>query len=587
MKEGTLSFRLKATEQLGSGDLLFTATYKDKTITRQVSTSVRPITPYRIKTIMGRMDGKTQTFSGLRQMYPEFNEQNASVSYSPMILAKGLTEYLDGYEYFCSEQIVSRALPLVIGNKYPEFNLITDKTIPFTAVMQKLQSRQNSKGAIGLWYSTYNVDPFITLYTVHFLLEAKDAGLVIPKDLLENANKYVKLVASGSLTDSYNLRLRAYAIYLLTRQNIITTNQIASVIEDLNHNYKSWSTDITALYLASSYKMLKMDKQADNLLKPIWKDLSKAYDNAWWNHNYYDPLVIDAGKIYLISKHFDNKIDDIPAQALENMTLMLSEERYTTQSAAMTMLALDSYNSAIKAHGLDENDLTVTTKSNDQQAKIATIAKLKNLLAKGKFNDSVESISLHNAKNLPAWYSISQKGFDRSIQQEPINKGLEIYREFTDNDGKQIDTVKLGDTINVTVRVRSISKEGLTNIAIVDMLPSGFEVVQQKAINNHAESENNEQSDASENDNYDSGEQWISPIATGKYTWYPDYTDVREDRVIIYGSTRNDHVQTFSYQIKATNIGQYAVPPAYGEAMYDRDIQAVSKGGNKIIIEPR
>ena len=587
MKEGTLSFRLKATEQLGSGDLLFTATYKDKTITRQVSTSVRPVNPYRIKTIMGRMDGKTQTFSGFRQMYPEFNEQNAGVSYSPMILVKGLTEYLDDYEYFCSEQIVSRALPLVIGNKYPDFNLITDKTIPFNGVMQKLQSRQNSGGAIGLWYSTYNVDPFITLYTVHFLLEAKDAGLVIPKDLLENANKYVKLVAAGSLTDSYNLRLRAYAIYLLTRQNIITTNQIASIIEDLNHNYKSWTTDLTALYLASSYKMLKMDKQADKLLKPIWKDLSKAYDKAWWNHNYYDPLVIDAGKIYLISKHFDNKINDIPAQAIENMTLMLNEERYTTQSAAMTMLALDSYNSAIKAHELDENDLTVTTKSKDQEAKIATIAKLKNLLAKGKFNNSVESISFHNAKNLPAWYLISQKGFDRSVQQEPINKGLEIYREFTDNDGKQIDTVKLGDTINVTVRIRSLSKEGLTNIAIVDMLPGGFEVVQQKAINNHAESENDEQSDEDENNNSDSGEQWISPIATGKYTWYPEYTDVREDRVIIYGSTMDDHIQTFNYQIKATNIGEYAVPPAYGEAMYDRDIQAVSKGGNKIIIEPR
>ena len=49
----------------------------------------------------------------------------------------------------------------------------------------------------------------------------------------------------------------------------------------------------------------------------------------------------------------------------------------------------------------------------------------------------------------------------------------------------------------------------------------------------------------------------------------------------------DDHIQTFNYQIKATNIGEYAVPPAYGEAMYDRDIQAVSKGGNKIIIEPR
>lgn len=589
MKEGTLTYRLKATDILGSGDLQFTATYKDKIISRQVSTSVRPINPYRLKTIMGRMDGKTQTINEIRQMYPEFAEQDAAVSYSPMILVKGLTDYLDNYEYYCSEQIVSRSLPLLIGNKHPEFNLVTDKTLPFNGVLQKLQSRQNSEGAIGLWYATYNVDPYITLYTVNFLLEAKEAGLVLPKDLLTKANEYTKRVAEGSLTGRYNLRLRAYAIYLLTRQNIITTNYIASIMEDLKNNKNQWwETDITALYLASSYKMLKMDKQADKILSPVWKQLDKAYNKAWWTNNFYDPLVMDTGKIYLIAKHFNEKVKDIPAQALENIALMLNQERYTTHSAAMTMLALDSYISSIKELDLKEDDLTITStiQSNENERKNVTIAKLKKLLAKSKFSDESSAISFHNMQNLPAWYLLSQKGYDRTVQQEPITKGLEVYREYTDKDGKEISTVKLGDIINVTVRIRSLSKEGQTNIAIVDLLPAGFEVVQQNALNRSPNNSENDEDSEEEYDDYD-GEQWISPIATGNYTWYPDYTDVREDRVIIYGSTASDNLQTFKYQIKATNIGEYAIPPAYGEAMYDRDIQAVSKGGSKITVETR
>lgn len=598
MKEGTLSFRLKANETLGSGDLHFTATYQDKEITRQVSTSVRPMNPYRLKTIMGRMDGKTQTIKDLREMYPELSEQDAAVSYSPMILVKGLTDYLDNYEYYCSEQIVSRTLPLLIANKYPEFNLVTKKTLPLDGVLQKLQSRQNSDGAIGLWYPTYNVHPYVSLYVVHFLLEAKDAGIAVPSDLLTNANKYLQAIASGEQYDVDSLRERAYAIYLLTRQNIITTNQIASIVEYLNYNKnKWWQTDIIALYLASSYKMLKMDKQAEQFLKPVWKELSRAYDNAWWNNKYYDPLVISAVRIYLITKHFGEKAKDIPAQALENMVLMLNQERYTTQSSAMMMLALDGYISSINANQLNEDDLTITgtTKSDEDDKKMVAIAKLQKLLAKGKFTDATTSISFHNKQDLPAWYLMSQKGFDRTVQTQPITKGLEIYREFTDSKGNPISAVQLGDTINVTVRIRSLAKEGQTNIAIVDMLPGGFEVVQQKAKSFSSDHDNGDNDDLEESDyteaedenDYDPADQWISPIAVGKYTWYPDYTDVREDRVIIYGSTANNELQTFKYQIKATNVGEYSIPPAFGEAMYNRDIQAVSKGGGKISILPR
>ena len=53
---------------------------------------------------------------------------------------------------------------------------------------------------------------------------------------------------------------------------------------------------------------------------------------------------------------------------------------------------------------------------------------------------------------------------------------------------------------------------------------------------------------------------------------------MRDDRVVIYGTvTRN--VGEFVYRIRATNAGTFIVPPAYGESMYDRTIQARSLGG--------
>ncbi len=49
-----------------------------------------------------------------------------------------------------------------------------------------------------------------------------------------------------------------------------------------------------------------------------------------WTQNYFDPLVQDATRLYLITRHFPEKVASIPPQALENMVKALKEERYTT-----------------------------------------------------------------------------------------------------------------------------------------------------------------------------------------------------------------------------------------------------------------
>ncbi len=200
------------------------------------------------------------------------------------------------------------------------------------------------------------------------------------------------------------------------------------------------------------------------------------------------------------------------------------------------------------------------------------------LFAKGQFTAEAKAIRFTNSADAPAWYVVTQAGYDLAAPQKAIARGLEITRDYTDEQGKPVTQVTLGQKINVHLKIRANSKEGQSNLAIVDLLPGGFEVVQQTAPEPESTGEDGEASE-----NTDAG--WQSPLAASGSTWAPDYSDIREDRVIIYGSASTD-VQEFVYQIKATNTGSFVIPPAYGEAMYDREVQAMSASSGKLVVVP-
>jgi uncharacterized protein YfaS (alpha-2-macroglobulin family) len=581
-REGKVSFRLKATDTLGGAELTFKAGYEDKvnqisgTAQRMGSTSVRPAMPYRTITAMGRMDGKRQDVGNLRDMFSAYAKREAKVSHSPLVLTNGLAEYLSDYPYYCSEQLVSRAIPSLIQRKYPALAIKAkqpSENDPLASLFTVLRSRQNSHGAIGLWRATASGDDFVTLYTAHYLIEAKENGVAVPADLLDNTNRYLKSFAAGrGVNQNYELMLRTYAVYLLTRQGEVTTNLLSSVQEQLQARYgDSWKDDMNiALYMASSYKLLKMDKQADELLKRPWAQLEKAYDKAWWTLNYYDPLVQNATAIYLISRHFPEKAESIPPQALENMVLMLRENRNTTLSSAMAILAIDGYAQRIQSAAAEQSNrgesLTIEAKADS----LRLISRVNGLIVGGQFHSDDKEVVFNNSTSLPAWYSVVQSGYDRQPPQASIKRGLEITRTYTDDKGKPIDKVTLGQKINVVIDIRSNSKQGIGNVAIVDLLPGGFEVVQQSP---------------EDQQDQDSGAVWTSPVAVKGSSWRPDYSDIREDRVIIYGSAGTS-IQRFIYQIKATNVGSYLIPAVFGEAMYDRDVQAVSAAEGQITVVP-
>lgn len=580
--EGVINFRLRAKAVLGDAPLVFNARYADKVSHRTISTSVRPAIPFRTQSRMGRMAG-SQNISDLRQMFDAFSVRKVAVSNSPLVLSGGLSQYLADYPFYCSEQIVSRSIPLIMEGLHPEMRgglseAETRKQI--TDMMGVLRSRQNGRGEIGLWRSSPESDPFVTPYVVQYLLEARAAGYALPAEILEDANSALKTLSASPSDELYMLRLRSWAIYLLTRQGYIMTGQLASVQNSLQAVYpEQWKTDLSAVYLASAYRLLKMDEEADKLLQPTWKQLKKAYDKAWWTQNYFDPLVQDATRLYLITRHFPEKVSTIPPQVLENMVRALKEERYTTYSSAMSILALESYSAQVAAQSTAPDALKITQINHPDYSDPQQIATLQGLFAKGNFTADAKAIHFENANNAPAWYVLTEAGYDVASPKKAIARGLEITREYTDNDNKPLTQVTLGQKINVHIRIRATSDKTQNNLAIVDLLPGGFEVVQQTPSS--AESGDGDNTDNAEN----SETAWRSPLAASDSGWEPDYSDIREDRVVIYGSIGSD-VQEFVYQIKATNTGSFIIPPAYGEAMYNRDIQALSVSNKKLTVVP-
>jgi alpha-2-macroglobulin len=97
-------------------------------------------------------------------------------------------------------------------------------------------------------------------------------------------------------------------------------------------------------------------------------------------------------------------------------------------------------------------------------------------------------------------------------------------------------------------------------VALVDVLPGGMETVLT----------------APSDDDAADMPIWRRRLG-GQSTWEIEYADIREDRVIFYG-TVNSQMTEITYKVRATNVGEFVVPAAYGEAMYERRIFGRSAG---------
>jgi uncharacterized protein YfaS (alpha-2-macroglobulin family) len=400
-----------------------------------------------------------------------------------------------------------------------------------------LQSRENESGGFGLWSSSPQTAEFPTVYATQFLLEARDRGQKVPPEMLASLDEWLTRLASTPAPTLEDGRLRAYAVYLLARQGIKPAAAVSNVEQELSHRYaQTWPSDLAAAYLAATYRLMQRNQDADRIIRGVpWSQQKRQ----WTDDLYYDPVVHDAQLLYLLARHFPDRVGSVPSAELEGMAGAISGNRISSLSAAYTLLALDAYAKA----AAPKMKLGIVLNGRAQAA-----------LSKVSVPAGIANVQFTREGSLAAYYAINESGFDHNPPAADIDRGLEVIHEFLDLKGNVITTAKVGDEFLVRLRLRTTNRDRANQIAVVDLLPGGVEPTLDRQPGPGS-------------------------------NWKPQYVDVRDDRVVLYGDATKD-AATYVYKVRATNAGAFQSPPAFAEGMYNRQITGMSQASRLEIVKP-
>jgi uncharacterized protein YfaS (alpha-2-macroglobulin family) len=569
-REAAVRFKVRAQDRLGASALTFSASTSGGSARRRIDLSIRPATPYMTQLQAGLLDKSSREVALHRDLYPHHRMLEASVSVMPLAFAHGFTSYLSKYPYSCTEQIVSQAVPALVLANRPEFGYVRkEKGASLTELLAELRSRQNDAGAYKLWPGGNEVAEFVSIYTQHVLLEAQDRGAAIPQDLLERGNRYLRELATRDGNNLTEERNTVYAIYLLTRQGQRMTAELASSQKRLGERYAdTWRQDLTAAWLAAALDLMQQ-RDADRLIK----DVRTRTDAEIYN----DAMTQDAWLLYLTARHFPERLASLPAKHMSTLAERVSRSEYHSLAAGTTLLALDAYATAV---GDKNAQLGIAEVLRDRTRRDLKLPE--GLFPRTQYSADAVALRFSNASDLPAYYLVEQSGFDRTTPTQAIREGLEVTREYTDAEGKPLKQIKMGQEVDVRLKFRSLKGQPLYSVALVDLLPGGFDlVVPQTPV----ESRFVEASMDGEHGNAHAYSGWSCVVCTQGSNAQLQYADMREDRVVFYANVTNE-VQQVVYRIKATNVGTYTVPPAYGEAMYEPGVKGRSVGVKLEVVRP-
>ncbi len=544
-REQTTTFSVKVNDKLGSGTVTFVASGGGKESRLRSTISVRPPTPYMTQVRSSSFTKNSVDVATTREMYPEFRKLSASVSALPLGLAHGLDAYLKDFPHGCSEQITSAAFCRLTLAGESDFGLSKPEvTAQLENVFAVLRRRQNDQGAFGYWAPEKGTEiSFMSAYAMHFLIEAKAAGFAPPAEMFASGLRNLQVMVAKEPQDLDDARRIAYAIYLLSREGVVTTNYIINLRDYLDKNHaKEWKSDLTGVYLAGALHILKKEDEATKLIAAY---RIGQFDKKQLN-DFYQPLGADSQYVAILAREFPDRLKKLPAGEFDKALKPIGEGTFNTLSAAYAVLALKSYARVIAQHPPE-----LTMAELDKAKKEKVLATGTKLLLRANFSGDAAGLRFRTptALNPPgAYYQVIEAGFDRQVSNKTITDGLEVYREILDKSSKPVTSTQLGDVLTVRLHIRSLRKEWISNVALVDLLPGGFEVV---------------------SSSLSPGVSEIKSV---------DYVDVREDRAIFYATVPTETLQ-ISYQIKSNNRGTFIVPPVFAESMYDRNVKGRGLGG--------
>jgi uncharacterized protein YfaS (alpha-2-macroglobulin family) len=538
-------FSMKTGAASGVEKVTITATGGGKTSKETIEIKVRNPNPTAVvtekKTIAA---GSSETFDYQLTGTSKDDWAKIEILRIPSFPIASRFDFLYDYTHCCSEQLTSRALPLLFIDLFKPVDAAEAESIKknVTAAIKNLYGRQLNNGGIVYWAGNSYPDLWITSYAGSFLVMAKEKGYEVNEGVLNRWKSFQLKESqnwtSGNYNDDYQQAYRLYTLALAGSPNLGGMNQLKEK-QNLSQQAR-WC-------LAAAYAVSGKIKPAEDLIFNVPTTVNTYYGIYTYGSSDRDEAMILQTLLWMKRTSEAVKQAQRMAQRLSNQT------SFTTQSTAFALMAMGSL--AQKTSG--DIDLTWTL-NGKKQADIKSI-KAGHLVELPQ-KPSTGQLNLENKGKGEIYVSLITKSRPLIDNLPEISNGLKISVKYTDLSGTPINEteIKQGSDFLATVKVSNINPSAdYLNLALTHIIPSGWEIFNERMTN--------DEDNASISD---------------KYT----YRDIRDDRVLTYFDLQRGKSVVFKVRLQASYIGTFVLPAVQCEAMYDASVNARTTAGKVEVV---
>ncbi|MDD3037474.1 alpha-2-macroglobulin [Bacteroides sp.] len=489
------------------------------------------------------------------------NHVQLEVSRIPSVDISRRFDFLYNYQHQCTEQLTSKALPLLFVSQFKAVDEKEAEKIKTNVQesIRQLYARQLPNGGFVYWPGNAVADEWITSYTGMFLTLAQEKGYAVHPNVLTKWKRFQRAAAQNwrmpqpqeaSEWQQWQSELQqAFRLYTLALAG-------APEYGAMNRMKEQKGLSLQAKWrLAAAYALTGKMKPAGELVYNAETTVIpySSTNQIYGSYDRDEAMILET--LLLMNRERD------ALQQAKKVSQNLAEENwFSTQSTAFALMAMGRL--AEKLSGT----LDFTWKWNGKQQPAVKSAKavfekelatspksgtvsVKNL-GKGALNvDIITRIQLLN-DTLPAIAD---------------NIRLDVRYVSTEGLPISIEDIKQGTDFMAITSVSNISgTSDYSNLALTHIIPSGWEIYNERMF--VPEPTATESANASENQGR-------------AYT----YQDIRDDRVLTYFNLRRGEQKTFAVKLQATYAGNFILPAIQCEAMYDAAVQARTKAGRTIV----
>lgn len=457
----------------------------------------------------------------------------------------GVVAALDRYPYGCTEQLTSRALPLlyldetVLAAGLPGTEDVRERVA--TAIRGVL-ANQSASGSFGLW-APGNGDLWLDAYVTDFLTRAKEAGHDVPAEGLTLAlDNLANQIAY--LPDQPDWSKAAYAYYVLARNGRAAIGDLRYTADNAAAGFK---TPLAQAQLGAALAFYGDASRAGALMRQAATRAADRHD-VTDRDDYGTPLRDGAAVATLAIETGVEGVDLTPLIA--SIGAQREAKRHTsTQEDVWSLLA---------AHAALAR----------QPPKLAVNGAAQNGGYSAKLDAArlAEGLRIDNRGEAPVSAAVTLAGVP-DVAPPAETSGYEITRSYYTLSGEEADPaeIKQGDRLVAVLDVLPVDKEA-ARLMIDDPLPAGM------AIDNPAILKGGD----------------VAALDFLELTGEAAHTEFRADRFLVAvdkpaGSTS---ALRFAYVVRALSPGEFVHPAAIVEDMYRPERRGRTDEGRVSILGP-